>query len=116
MKDYRQVTCERGFEMKMKRPSLSTRMMMTVVEVLNRGRAEYLLEDGSENEEVCELETPKISKVLDSISEVINLMERQSDCDHFHLLHLQNINTYVTKKRHHLSRKKNLIILKTPIK
>jgi hypothetical protein len=59
-------------------------------EVLNHRRAEHLLEDDSENEQTCELETPKISKVLDSASKVMNLMERPSDCDHLHLLHLQN--------------------------
>jgi hypothetical protein len=70
----------------------------TVAEVLNRRRAEYVSEDDSENEEMCELETPKISKPLDSISEVMNWLEGQSDCDHFHLLYLQNIKAYVTKK------------------
>jgi hypothetical protein len=43
-----------------------------VPEVLNYTRADYLLEDDSENEEMCELSTPKISKALDSISEVMN--------------------------------------------
>jgi hypothetical protein len=62
-----------------------------VTEVLNRRRAEYLSEDDSKNEEMCWLETPKISKVLDTISEVMNWMGRQSDCDHLHLLHLQNM-------------------------
>jgi hypothetical protein len=59
------------------------------------GRAEYLLQDDSENEETYDRETPKISKVLDSISKMMNWVERQSGCDHFHLLHLQNIKTYV---------------------
>jgi hypothetical protein len=49
---------------------------------------------------MCEMETHKVSNVLDSIIEVMNGMERQSDCDNLHLLHLQNIKTYVTKKRH----------------
>jgi hypothetical protein len=74
----------------------------TVPEVLNRRRTEHLLEDASKNKEMCELETPKISKVLDSISKVMNWMERQSDCDHLHLLQLQNFKTYVMKKRHEL--------------
>jgi hypothetical protein len=41
---------------------------------------------------------PKIIEVLDTISKEMNWMERQSDCDHLHLLHLQNIKTYVMKK------------------
>jgi hypothetical protein len=49
-----------------------------VPEVLNCRREDYLLEDDSENEEMCELATPKISKVLDSISEVMNWIDRVS--------------------------------------
>jgi hypothetical protein len=75
----------------------------TVAEVLNCRRAEYLLEDDSKNEEMCELETPKINKVLDDISEVMNWVERQSDCDHPNLLRVQNIKMYLMKKRHQLS-------------
>jgi hypothetical protein len=56
----------------------------------------------------CELDTPKISKALDGIIEVVNWMERQRDCDHLHLLHLQNIKTYVTKKRHQLLHQKEI--------
>jgi hypothetical protein len=52
-----------------------------------------ILNVDSENEEVCEVERPKISRVLNSISEVMNWIERQSDCYHLHLLHLQNIKT-----------------------
>jgi hypothetical protein len=44
--------------------------------------------DDSENEEMRELQTPKISEALHSISEVMNWMETQSDCDHLHILHL----------------------------
>jgi hypothetical protein len=51
---------------------------------------------------MCDLEIPKISKVLDTISEVMNWMERQSDCDHLHFLHPQNIKTCMMKKRHQL--------------
>jgi hypothetical protein len=80
-----------------------------VAEVLNCGRAEYLLQDDSKNEEMCEIKTPKISKALDSISEVMSCMERQSDSDHLHPLHLQNIKTYVAKKHHQLSRQKKIL-------
>jgi hypothetical protein len=81
----------------------------TVAEVLNHGRAEYLLEDDSKIEEMCDLETPKISRVLDSISEMMNWMARQSCCDCLHLLHLQNIKMYMTKKHHQLlHQKKNI--------
>jgi hypothetical protein len=52
-----------------------------------------ILNDDSENEDVCEVERPKTSRVLDSISEVRNWMERQSECYDLHLLHLQNIKT-----------------------
>jgi hypothetical protein len=45
-------------------------------------------------------------KVLDSFSEVMNWMERQSDCVHLHLLHLQYIKTYVAKKWYPLSHQK----------
>jgi hypothetical protein len=62
------------------------------------------VEDDRKNEEMCETETPKISKLLDSISELMNLMERQRNCDQLRLLHLQTIKTYVAKKRHHVSR------------
>jgi uncharacterized Fe-S radical SAM superfamily protein PflX len=48
----------------------------------------------------------KEDKVLDCFSEVMNWMERQSDCVHLHLLHLQYITTYVAKKLHQLSRQK----------
>jgi hypothetical protein len=41
--------------------------------------------DDSENEEMRELQTPTISEALHSISEVMNWMERQSDCDHLHI-------------------------------
>jgi hypothetical protein len=43
--------------------------------------------------------------VLDNVSEVMSWIERQSDCDHSHLLRLQN-KTYVTRKRHQQSRQK----------
>jgi hypothetical protein len=56
-----------------------------VAQVLNHGRAEYLSEGDSGNEEMCELETPEVSKALDSTSEV---MIRWKDCDHLRLLHL----------------------------
>jgi hypothetical protein len=56
-----------------------------VPEVLNCRRADYLLEDDCENEKMCELETPKISKVLDIISEVMNCIDRVIvDCGHLH--------------------------------
>jgi hypothetical protein len=42
-----------------------------VAEVPNRGRAESILEDESEKEEICELKIPKISKVLNNNSEVM---------------------------------------------
>jgi hypothetical protein len=35
--------------------------------------------DNDKNEEICELETSKISKVLDRISEVMNWIKRYSD-------------------------------------
>jgi hypothetical protein len=35
-----------------------------------------ILSDDSENEEVCEVEPCKISRVLDSINEVMNWIER----------------------------------------
>jgi hypothetical protein len=74
----------------------------TVAEVLNCRRAEYLSEDDSKNEQMCQLETLKISIVLHSINEMMNWMERQSDWDHLHFLHFQNIKMYVTKKCHQL--------------
>jgi hypothetical protein len=37
---------------------------------------------------MCELETPKIIKVSNTISEAMNWMERQNDWDHLHLLQL----------------------------
>jgi N-acetylmuramoyl-L-alanine amidase CwlA len=37
------------------------------------------LENDSENKEMCELETPKISKVLDIVSEMMNWMKRESE-------------------------------------
>jgi hypothetical protein len=43
-----------------------------------RGMLE-VLEDDSEKEEMCELETPKIIKVSNTISEAMNWMERQND-------------------------------------
>jgi hypothetical protein len=46
-------------------------------DALNRGRVDYLSQDDSENEELCDLETPKIGKVLDSINEMMNSMERE---------------------------------------
>jgi hypothetical protein len=73
-----------------------------VAEVSNCGRAEYLLEDDSENE------TNNISRVLDNISEMMNWMERQSCCDCLHLLHLQNIKMYMTKKHHQLLHQKKI--------
>jgi hypothetical protein len=69
-----------------------------------------ILEDERKNEEMWKnIETPKISEVLDSISEIKNWMERQSDCDHLHLLHLQNITMYVTEKCQQLLRQNKLI-------
>jgi hypothetical protein len=48
-----------------------------IAEDLNCRSAEYSSGDDMENQEMCELQTPKISEVLDSISEVMNWMERQ---------------------------------------
>jgi hypothetical protein len=82
-----------------------------VAAVQSRGGTLASSEEESENEEVedeCEVETPKIGKILDNISEVMNWLEGQSDCDHLHLIHLQNIKTYVTKKRYQLSRQKKI--------
>jgi hypothetical protein len=62
----------------------------TVAEVLNSGKAEYLLEADSKNEEMCGLETPKVIRVLDSISDMMNWMERPS-CDYLHLLHCKTL-------------------------
>jgi hypothetical protein len=61
------------------------------------------------NEEMWETETTKISKVLDSISQVMNWMERQSNCDHLHLLHLQNIMMYMMNKCHQLLCQKKIL-------
>jgi hypothetical protein len=60
-----------------------------LAEDLNGGRAESLPEDESEKEEICELKILKISKVLNTISEVMNQVERESDFGHLHLLHLK---------------------------
>jgi hypothetical protein len=43
-----------------------------VAEVPNRGRAESIPKDESEKEEIYELKPPKISIVLNNISEVMN--------------------------------------------
>jgi hypothetical protein len=81
----------------------------TAAEVLNSGKEKYLLDFDGKNEEMCELEIPKIRKVLDSISEVMNCNERQNDWDHLHLLHLQNIKIYMTKKCHQLLHQKKIL-------
>jgi hypothetical protein len=55
-----------------------------------------------------ETEITKTGEVLDSISEVMNWMETQSDCD-LHLLHLQNIMMYMMKKHHQVLCKKKIL-------
>jgi hypothetical protein len=67
-----------------------------------------MLEDDGDNKELCELESPKISEASANISEVMNSNDKQGDCDHFHLLHLQTCKTYVTKKCHWLLHPKKI--------